>query len=155
MENQILEREKMSSECYELYKFLCANNVGEQNAIKQEELSVILDMDRRTIRKCIYELNTYNGDLKVVCTGNSGVWIASSKKHVAISAAIDLKKALTYLKEYNSKMRRNGLDGQLKIQFSRHEKPIREAFVHQEIKQSDSYNSLLHEDEKGQMRLPI
>lgn len=153
MGNQILERKKMTPESYKLYSFLCEHCIGEYNAIKQEELAPLINLDRRTIRKCIAELDTYPGNLKIICTGNSGVWIATSKEEARKSADIDLKKGLAHLEKYQSKMRKLGLDGQYKIQFSTYEKPIVEAIVHEEPEVKNE--PMLFEDENGRFKLPV
>lgn len=148
--NQILERERLSSEAYKLYNFLCNNCVGEKNAIKQDDLVTLLEIDRRTIRKCISELLVTTENMKIVCTGNSGVWIASSKEEGRRSAETDLKKAIAHLEKYWAVMRKIGLDGQYKITFSKYEKPIVESIAHEE-----KTNDLYFEDEFGNLQLPI
>lgn len=153
MENQIIERTKMTPDSYKLYNFLCEHCIGQFNAIKQEELSPLLNLDRRTIRKCIAELDTYPGNLKIVCTGNAGVWIATSKNDARKSADVDLKKGIAHLAKYQAKMRKLGLDGQYKIQFSTYEKPMIEAIVHDEPKVDN--DPIIFEDENGRFKLPV
>lgn len=122
---------KHTTQVYKVYNYLKANNVGIPNAISNYDLAFAFNLDKRTIRRIINEINnteSIDDFNKIIGSCNSGYYVATEEDY-KISLSREWKSVITRLARLKSISNKIGLEGQYKMQLGKYYADCIETFA--------------------------
>ena len=111
---------------YQIYEFL-KNHIGKEQAISADNLANRFLISERKLRDYISEIRRDAEFEKIVCSSNSGYYIATEEEADRANRRL-YSQAFSLLKTAHANDRKAGRNGQMRIRLDEFEKEIIEAF---------------------------
>ena len=111
---------------YQIYDVLC-KHVGAANAVAADDLANWFGISERKLRDYISEIRRDPDFEKIVCSSNSGYYIATEEEADRANKRL-YSQAFSLLKTAHANDKKAGRNGQMRMRLEAFEKEIVEAF---------------------------